>query len=268
MNRLLLDHPQVLQVLFHPRREYEFFTRTPGVFPVSVPVDSTVSLTGRLYPATATSPVILFFHGNGEIASDYDDLSQLYRQMGITLLVIDYRGYGMSGGSPTGTHLLTDAPVVFAALGNIFARYQLIPSQCYVMGRSLGSVPALEVAIHAGHAIAGLIIESGFASILNLLNYLGLTFNEIEYITDEFGNAEKITRINVPLLIIHGQEDQLIPLSEGEELYRLAQVTDKRLVTISNAGHNDLIVIGMTQYFGAIKTFVESVTPPNLTKKV
>lgn len=261
MNHLLLDHPQVLQVLFYPRREYEFFTRTPGVFPVTIPVSPTVSLSGRLYPATVTSPIILFFHGNGEIASDYDDLSQLYRQMGMTLLVIDYRGYGMSGGSPTGTTLLTDAPVVFAALGNIFAKHQLMPSRCYVMGRSLGSVPALEVAVQAGHAIAGLIIESGFASVLNLLNYLGLIFNEIEHITDEFGNAEKIARINVPLLVIHGQEDQLIPLSEGEELYRLAPVTDKKLVTIPHAGHNDLMIVGMTQYFGAIKTFVESGIP-------
>lgn len=256
MNDSLLDHPQILQVLFHPRREYEFLTRTTGVLPVSVPVDTKVSLTGRLYPATATAPVILFFHGNGEIASDYDDLSSLYRQLDLTLLVMDYRGYGLSGGYPSGTRLLADAPVVFAALGNIFAHYQLAPSRCYVMGRSLGSVPALEVAIHAGPAIAGLIIESGFASVLNLLNYLGLMLDDgVPSIKDEFGNAEKVARIQVPLLIIHGQEDRLIPLSEGEELYRRARVAEKRLVTIPNAGHNDLMMMGMTQYFSAIKTF-------------
>jgi alpha-beta hydrolase superfamily lysophospholipase len=76
-----------------------------------VEVEPGIVLGGRLYPAAPDSPAILFFHGNGEIAEDYDDIAPLYIQMGITLLVMDYRGYGTSG--LTASHLLSDAVAVF-----------------------------------------------------------------------------------------------------------------------------------------------------------
>lgn len=255
MTNSLLDQPEILRVLFHPRREFGVET-TPGVQPISVEVEPGISLGGRLYPAQADAPAILYFHGNGEIAADYNFIGPFYTALGLTLLVVDYRGYGTSDGVPTTTHLLTDAVAVFEAIGNIWPDNELAPARLYVMGRSLGSAAAIEVARHAGEQLAGLIIESGFASTLALLVRLGAPVQSFDESQAGFGNATKLEQITTRTLIIHGQNDVLIPASEGEELYRCCAAEDKRLVMIPGAGHNDLLFFGRSRYFEAIQEFV------------
>ena len=134
-----------------------------------VEVEPGVNVGGRLYPATDEAPAILYFHGNGEIAADYDGIAPLYTRLGITLLVMDYRGYGRSDGTPTAGNLLADAVATFDAVGHIFEKNDLTPARLYVMGRSLGSAAAIEVALHAGEQLAGLIVESGFSDTFALL---------------------------------------------------------------------------------------------------
>jgi hypothetical protein len=86
----LLDRPEVLRVLFHPRREYGLAPPPPGVHLVEVEVTPGVTVGGRLYPAGRDAPAILYYHGNGEIAADYDSIGPLFVMLGITLLVVDY----------------------------------------------------------------------------------------------------------------------------------------------------------------------------------
>ena len=138
------------------------------------------SSAARLYPASAEAPAILYFHGNGEIAADYDFVAPAYTALGLTLLVIDYRGYGASDGTPTATNLLLDAVAVFEAASDVFEDNLLSPAQLYLMGRSLGSAAAIEVALQAGERMAGLIIESGFADTLALLTRLGVRVPEVD----------------------------------------------------------------------------------------
>ncbi|MBI4789187.1 MAG: alpha/beta fold hydrolase [Chloroflexi bacterium] len=257
MPQHLLDRPEVLAVLFHPRRESSSRAMA-GVELISVPVEPGVSVGGRLYRARRESPIILYFHGNGEIAADYDDLAPLYTEMGITLLVMDYRGYGTSDGTPTATNLIADAMASYNALGRICDSNDLAPARRYLMGRSLGSAAALEVASRVPDGIAGLIIVSGFANTFQLLARLGLRISGASEERDGAGNLAKINRIAARTLIIHGEEDFLIPISEAEELYKHSGATENRLVRIPNAGHNDLMVVGMRQYFGAIRDFVRA----------
>jgi pimeloyl-ACP methyl ester carboxylesterase len=252
----LLDQRQVLQVLFHPRAE-PLDARIPGAV-VSVAVEPGVTIGGRLHPAERESPLLLFFHGNGEIAADYADLAPLYTRMGITLLIVDYRGYGNSSGTPTATNLLTDAVALYRALDDICQTHHLAPAQRYVMGRSLGSASALEIASRFGGELAGLIVESGFANTFDLLARLGLGVSGAEE-RDGFGNLMKIRRIETRTLIIHGEEDFLIPVTDAEELYSHSAAKDKRLVKIPAAGHNDVMMVGMKPYFGAIQNFVRKV---------
>lgn len=255
MPQHLLDRPEVLQVLFHPRRESPV-QWVSGVDAVSVPLDPGLTVGGRLYRARRDSPLLLYFHGNGEIAADYDDIAPFYTGIGITLLVMDYRGYGMSTGTPTATNLITDAMVIYHALDRICNANDLAPVRRYLMGRSLGSAAALEIASRVPQELAGLIIESGFANTFLLLARLGLRVAGASEERDGAGNLAKIGRIATPTLIIHGEEDFLIPISEAEELYRRSAAKQKRLVRISQAGHNDLMVVGLQQYFGAIREFV------------
>jgi len=256
MTQRILDKPEVSHVLFYPRRDEDRELAPSSVLPVAVQVEAGVHVGGRLHTAGPKAPLILYFHGNGEIASDYDDLAPLYNRLGINLLVVDYRGYGLSGGSPTASHLLADSVVVFERLGDLLADHGLAPARLYAMGRSLGSAAAIEVARHAGKRLAGLVIESGFANTFALLHRLGLQVQGADEAHDGFGNAVKMASIGTPTLIIHGQNDVLIPAGDGEELYLHSAAADKRLVLIPGAGHNDLMWVGKVAYFAAIETFV------------
>jgi len=251
----LLDQPEVLRVLFHPRRDL-FVSVPPSVRLITMEVEPGVTVGGRLYPADPEAPAILYYHGNGEIAADYDGIAPLYTRMGLTLLVMDYRGYGRSDGTPTAHHLLADAVAVFDAVGTVFEENGLGPVQMYVMGRSLGSAAAIEVALRAREHLDGLIVESGFADTFALLARLGLRVQGADEERHGFGNAAKMERIATRTLIIHGQSDVLIPTSDGQELYGRCAAPDKRLVLIPGAGHNDLMIVGMAQYFEALRTFV------------
>ncbi len=256
MTQPLLDRPEVSQVLFYPRRAYGIASALAGVRSIGVEVEPGIVLGGRLYPAAPDSPAILFFHGNGEIAEDYDDIAPLYIQMGITLLVMDYRGYGTSGGAPSASHLLSDGVAVFEAMGRLLNENGLAPARLYVMGRSLGSAAAIEIAARVDERLAGLIVESGFANTGALLARLGLQVRGADEERDGFGNATKLSRIALPVLIIHGQDDVLTPASDAHELHRRCASPDKQLVLIPRAGHNDLMRVGMKTYMDAIRRFV------------
>lgn len=256
MGEWLLDRPEVSRVLFYPRREEGRGRGTPGVVPVAFQVEPDLHVGGRLYPAGRDAPAILFFHGNGEIAADYDGIAPLYTALGITLLVVDYRGYGTSGGRPTAGHLLADAVRVFDRLGDVLARWDLAPVRRYVMGRSLGSAAAIELAAGAGEALAGLIVESGFADTFALLARLGLVVQGAREEEEGFRNAAKMEAIHVPTLVIHGQSDVLIPAAEGQELYRRSAAADKQLLLIPGAGHNDLLWVGRAAYLEAVQRLV------------
>jgi len=137
--------------VFHPRAD---FSAPDAERDVRLPGADGVTLGGRLHVAAPTAPLILFFHGNGEIAADYDDIGPLYARLGLSFLVVDYRGYGRSEGVPTISNLLADARAVWDALPNVIAPRGLAPERTYVMGRSLGSASALEIGVHAGEALA------------------------------------------------------------------------------------------------------------------
>ncbi|MEI7608995.1 MAG: alpha/beta fold hydrolase [Rhodospirillaceae bacterium] len=249
----LLDRPEIGMVLFHPRPEYAHLPEGPEAYSVRFAMADRTVIGGRLHPAGETVPVVLFFHGNGEIASDYDDLAPLYRRLGLTLLVADYRGYGISGGHPTATALAGDALEVFDQTPAVLAAAGLKPAKLLVMGRSMGSAAALVVAEARGGALAALIIESGFADTLPLVERLGgrLPAGASEE-RDGFGSLARIARVTVPTLVIHGEEDWIIPFSDGRRLYEASGAAEKRLLRIEGAGHNDLMMVGVRPYFQAI----------------
>ncbi len=254
MNTALLDRSEIRQVLFHPRGDDSY--HGPRTHLVHVEVEPGVLVGGRLYPARAESPLLLYYHGNGEIAADYDYFADMYNRLDITLLVMDYRGYGTSGGAPTAATLVSDAVAIFQAIDGVFTEHGLIPSRVYVMGRSLGSVPAVETALRAGASLSGLIIESGFSDTFGLLARMGVRMRDVEEERDGFGNAFKMEQVTVPTLLLHGQQDFLIPPSDGETLHQHCAAEKKELVLIPGAGHNDIMITGMSVYFEAIRKFI------------
>jgi pimeloyl-ACP methyl ester carboxylesterase len=134
-----LDRPEVVRVLFYPRREPPNRPTPLRVRRVSFPVADGIEIHGRLHRAKLDGPTILLFHGNGEIAADYDGISPLYSEWGINLLVVDYRGYGNSDGQPNASHLLADAVAVFNQVSPLLVAHGLRARPLFIMGRSLGS---------------------------------------------------------------------------------------------------------------------------------
>ena len=179
--------------------------------------------------------------------------------IGITLFVVDYRGYGLSGGSPSGTTLVDDACKWSRQRkpGTEGARDRVA---LFVMGRSLGSAAALEI-VDREQGIAGLILESGFAYTFPLIERIGfLQLADAYEHRDGFGNFEKMARAKLPTLIIHGERDWIIPITDGEALYEASAGKPKTFIRIPGAGHNDLMLVGRQTYFDAIAAFCGNLT--------
>jgi fermentation-respiration switch protein FrsA (DUF1100 family) len=125
------------------------------------------------------------------------------------------------------------------------------------MGRSLGSAPAIDLALRLGNAIHGLIIESGFAETLPLARTLGFDAKGAGYSeADGFCNLDKIAQITRPILIIHGQYDHLIPLEQAEKLHAAAGARSKELQVVPGADHNTVISQAGMLYFDVIQQFI------------
>ncbi|MBN1255600.1 MAG: alpha/beta hydrolase [Deltaproteobacteria bacterium] len=252
----LFDRPEISQVIFYPRSDSPPQDDST-LYPVEV--EEAISVVCRFYPAHNSIATILYFHGNGETAGDYDLISSLYTALGINLFVADYRGYGLSTGTPTISTILHDAHPIFERLKTVLKEGGY-PEAVFVMGRSLGSAPAIEVAFRSQDALCGLIVESGFSDALRLLTYIGLPIKVPPRREEGFPNGEKIHSIRIPTLIIHAAEDHLIPLYEAEELLWLSAAEEKDLVVIPRADHNDLMMVGRNQYFQAINDFIRRFT--------
>ena len=185
---------------------------------------------GRFYTAVPSSPTLLFFHGNGEIVADYEDLGPICARLGLNFLPVDYRGYGRSTGTPTVAAMMADCHVILA-----FVRDWLrdnFTGPLAVMGRSLGNASALELAAAHPDQLAGLVIESGFAWATPLLRLIGVDVEALGYKEDEgFRHVDKIRQWTKPFLVIHADHDQIIPVAEGVALYEAGSCPRKNPVS-------------------------------------
>lgn len=252
-----LDRPEVLRALFHPRGEMGRRKAPPGAVDVLIPTTDGCRIGGTFHLAGVSAPNLLFFHGNGEIVADYDDLGPVYNRWGLNFLAVDYRGYGRSTGSPTVSAMMQDAHTVFA-----FTRAWLaaggFTGPMIVMGRSLGSASALELAGGNPEHIGGLVVESGFAFAGPLLRLLGIDPEAIGFKEEQgFANLDKIRAWDKPALIIHAEYDHIIAFSEGEALYQACPSPDKRLLKIPGADHNDIFFRGRQAYLSAVKELTD-----------
>lgn len=255
-----LDQPEVLQRIFHPQRETHAARPPAHAVDNGITVDEGVRIHARFHLAGKEDPNILFFHGNGEIVSDYDAVGPFYTKYGMNLLVADYRGYGKSSGSPTVTNMLEDAHIIFETVTDWLAATSRT-GPLLIMGRSLGSAAALELAAEHAGDIAGLIIESGFATTLPLLMKLGVDVERLG-ITEEdgFRNVRKIATFNKPTLIIHGQYDEIIPVNSAAILQAQSPARIKELQIVPGAMHNTILTSAGELYFSVIKQFCNKIS--------
>ncbi|CAG37001.1 alpha/beta hydrolase [Desulfotalea psychrophila] len=252
-----LDQPEALSHIFHPVREAR---NTPplNATDVDIEVEAGINISCRFYAAALDAPNIFFFHGNAESVSYYDEIAQVYTSHGLNLFMTSYRGYGWSDGEPTVTNMFADAVLLYDK-ASLWLKENGYTAPIIVMGRSLGSAPAIEVAKERDAVIKALIIESGFANTLPLAINLGIDV-EASGLTEEdcFRNCQKIVDVKRPTMIFHGSRDTLIPAAEAENLQSFCGARGKQFHVIPGAEHNTMIEVGGKLYFETIRTFTDT----------
>ena len=213
-----------------------------------------VRLHGWFIPSDGDTTLV-WLHGNaGNISHRVDNLLMINHMLGVNVFIIDYRGYGRSGGSPSEKGLYRDAE---AALAYLSSRPQTDDDRLIFFGRSLGAAVAVELATRAApHA---LILESPFTSVREMAK-LSYPFIPAPLLTlpirSRFDSLAKISGVQAPVMVLHGDMDDIVPIDIGRRLYDAANVP-KRFYTIEGAGHNDTYAVGGAAYFDALKAFID-----------
>ena len=242
----IFDTPEFTERLFFPRSDDS--PAPDDALDLEVPGDATLHV--RWHRRDDDAPTLLLFHGNGEVVADYDASAADFSDAGVSLAVMDFRGYGRSTGAPTLRTTIGDARRVLRFMVDHVASGRL-----FVMGRSLGSACAAELYASSLPEVRGFILESGFVDLDALTRRRGLrprprTGDERRV----FDPLPKLARGRAPLLVLHGAEDTLIDASEAQRAYDAAGTQDKQLVLIPERGHND--VSASPLYWASLAAFV------------
>ena len=228
---------------------------------VSVPNFNNQKICGWWIPQTQpTAKVILYLHGNrGNMAAqeksfNLDRVAKLY-QLGFSVFMIDYRGYGNSEGPfPTEATVYEDALIAWNYLTQ---EKNLSPEEIFIYGHSLGGAIAVNLCLQQPKA-AGLIAEGCFTSIKEMAKYRRRIqiFPLNLLVTQKFDFINKVKSLQMPILFIHGMNDKIVPANMSEKLFAAAP-EPKQLQLIPNAGHDDISQVQSDRYITAIQEFFD-----------
>jgi pimeloyl-ACP methyl ester carboxylesterase len=199
------------------------------------------------------APTLLYLHGNyRNIGNNLEHTLRLHN-LGFNVLLSDYRGYGKSsGGRPNEAKVYEDAE---AAWQYLLKQRGVKPQQAFIYGHSLGGAIAIDLAMHHPEA-AGLIIESSFTSAVEM-GKLAYPFLPVDWLLDQrFDALKKISRLKIPVLLIHGTWDKRVPVQMAQQLYAAAP-QPKTLTLIEGGEHNNSGAVGWTEYRDAVTAFVK-----------
>jgi fermentation-respiration switch protein FrsA (DUF1100 family) len=202
-------------------------------------------------PATAT---VIYFHGNGGNLSYLDWLAGGLTGRGFDLLLFDYRGYGQSEGNVSDERgIYADAD---AAYDYVVRERGVAPAKLVLYGQSLGTSAATDVA--ARRECAALVLESGMSSASDMAALIlpWLPRGTHRFAVNRFDNVGKLARISRPVLVAHGDRDEVIPVAQGHALYAAAR-EPKKLIIVPGAGHNNLVGAGGEKYLDEVAAFVQ-----------
>jgi fermentation-respiration switch protein FrsA (DUF1100 family) len=192
----------------------------------------------------------VWFHGNGgNIGHRVEELGRFRREMGINQFIFDYRGYGRSEGTPSEEGTYQDAR---AALAYLHSRPDVAAGKIVYFGRSLGAAVAVELA--ASHPPSGLVLVAAFSSMEDMAQ---LTFPCLPVrflVKGHYDSLSRVRQVRSPLLVMHGDLDSTVPLSQGEKLFNAANAP-KRFHLLTGAGHNDTYQVGQS-YWEALAEFL------------
>ncbi|ARV63011.1 phospholipase [Nostocales cyanobacterium HT-58-2] len=195
--------------------------------------------------------VVLYLHGNAINIGANVAHAHRFHQMGFSVLLIDYRGYGRSEGRfPNESRVYLDAAT---AWNYLIDQRQIPPSQIFIYGHSLGGAIAIDLAVKHPNA-AGLIVECSFTSIEKVIAYRNnfWMFPVNKILTQHFDSIRKVPNLKIPVLFIHGTADVIVPAFMSQDLYAAAP-EPKKLVLVPGAAHNNVTEVAPSVYWQAVQ---------------
>ncbi len=237
--------------LFYPYRELVETPRAWGLEYEDVQINSAdgVKLHGWYIPRQGAKRVVLFLHGNGGNISHRGDSIKIFNRLGLNVLIIDYRGYGMSDGSPSEEGLYEDAR---AAWRYLLERHGFKNEQIILFGRSIGAAVATKLAVEV--ELEKVILESAFSSSRDMADRVMPLISRITVMRYPFNSMERIKDIKARLLMLHSPDDEIIPYQLGEKLYQAAN-KPKQFVKL-RGDHNYGFMRSQPEYEQALARFI------------
>ncbi|GAA5059648.1 alpha/beta hydrolase [Nocardia callitridis] len=219
---------------------------------LSIDTDDGETLHGWWVRAPRSIGHILFTHGNGGNIGDRIVLYALLTKAGFDVLTFDYRGYGRSTGRPSEHGTYRDARAARRAL---LDQQGVDPDRVLYLGKSLGGGVALELAQE--YPPAGLMLMSTFTGIRDAARSI-YPFLPAPLVPNAYPSERRIRALHVPVLIMHGDQDDLLPLRHAQRLFAAAN-EPKRLVVFPGATHNDVIMVGGNTWFELVRDWASDV---------
>ena len=218
---------------------------------VRLQTEDGVEIHGWWIPSDGAEATVLMFHGNaGNISHRLQRIS-FFHDLGVDTLIIDYRGYGRSQGRPSEKGLYRDATAAYRHLTEV---RRIDPSRIVIFGKSLGGAVATDLAVR--EKAGGLVLESTFTSIRDMARLLIPILPVHLLVRTRLDSLSKIPRLEVPLLVIHGDRDEIVPFEQGKRIFEAA-TSETEFLSIPGAGHNDVLDRGGDPYREAFRTFFD-----------
>ena len=221
---------------------------------VSIATTDGVMLHGW-FIAGRSSRVLLFFHGNaGNISHRLDSIAQ-FRELGLSVLIIDYRGYGQSTGRTTERGIYRDAD---AAWRYLIDDRGIVANDIVIFGRSLGASVASRLA--SEYQPSALIVESSFTSVPDIAQdiYPWLPVRWLSRLSH--ATRDYVRDVRCPILIIHSRDDEIIPFRHGEAIF--ASANEPRTLLTIRGTHNDAFLLDERAYVAGLRTFLAGLSAP------
>jgi fermentation-respiration switch protein FrsA (DUF1100 family) len=238
-----------------------FVTKTPrdaemAFDNIALVADDGVNIQGWFVPAQSSEPstnsssrTLLFFHGKTGNISDCLEKIHLFHDMGLDVFIIDYHGYGKSGGEPGERALTGDA---LAAYFYLTEQRHLKPERIYLYGQDIGAAVAIGLATKV--SAAGLITEGADASVIQKIRDDWPLIPWEYLLRNQFDSLAKIGEVHIPVLLLHSSEDEVVPFNDSRRLFVLAH-NPKELVEI-HGSHREAFVKSFDTYYDKIEHFV------------
>jgi len=222
-------------LVFRPSSDNPFLMAHEPFHPFTYNTAMGLTERGMWYPPAQDKPVIVHFHGNGGSIANRFGRGRTFLKKGYGIALVEYRGYGGNPGSPSEANLMEDARSAIKALHDLGVPYD----DMVLYGESLGTGVAVQMALEFPQAKA-LVLESPYTSITEIAAEQYWYFPVRDLVRDKFESDKRIGQVKMPVLIMHGTKDSLIPLTIGQKLYALVTSRKKQFAAIQGGEHNNL----------------------------